>query len=415
MPVPAHPTTDIEFVICDLTCGYGHTSARRVLAARLRAAAPPPGARTQRCASSMLAAHLPDTALTQRCLHAHLLCSALRRVAPRRPVRVCAAAADAPSEAEEKVRVCACACRAALPARCCACVHGSAQPFLTHSRVLASLRPPQAVAARVKTSLEGTSLFLVGMMGRRARAWRRSDALALRFRSTNPGLARRLTRAAALRSGKSTVGRLIAQRLGYTHLDTCAPAAPPCAAPAHSVTRCRTFRLTPQLSLARSRFLRALRSDALVQGASGMSVAEIFASEGEESFRDVEAAVLNEVSSYGRVVVSTGGGVVMRRTNWGHLRNGLIVYLDAPAECAPRPRGALRVLLGCVRVCSACVLTCLRADVLFRLLATRVAADGVTARPLLAGAPAGGEVAHAQARMCTRRLSHKAPHSLLKS
>jgi ribonuclease HI len=30
MPVPAHPTTDIEFVICDLTCGYGHTSARRV-------------------------------------------------------------------------------------------------------------------------------------------------------------------------------------------------------------------------------------------------------------------------------------------------------------------------------------------------------------------------------------------------
>ena len=30
MPVPAHPTTDIEFVICDLICGYGHTSARRV-------------------------------------------------------------------------------------------------------------------------------------------------------------------------------------------------------------------------------------------------------------------------------------------------------------------------------------------------------------------------------------------------
>jgi hypothetical protein len=30
MPVPTQPTTDIEFVICDLTCGYGYTSTRRV-------------------------------------------------------------------------------------------------------------------------------------------------------------------------------------------------------------------------------------------------------------------------------------------------------------------------------------------------------------------------------------------------
>jgi hypothetical protein len=130
-----------------------------------------------------------------------------------------------------------------------------------------------------------------------------------------------------------------------------------------------------------------------------MSVAEIFASEGEESFRDVEAAVLNEVSSYGRVVVSTGGGVVMRRTNWGHLRNGLIVYLNAPAECAPRPCCAAAKVHCCMHVCARSLTSCCaslwRA---FRLLAARVAADGVVARPLLAGAPAGGEVAHAQAR-----------------
>ncbi len=74
-----------------------------------------------------------------------------------------------------------------------------------------------------------------------------------------------------------------------------------------------------------------------MQNLSGMSVAEIFAAEGEESFREVEAAVLNEVASYGRVVVSTGGGAVMRRTNWGHLRNGVVVYLDAPVECVAAP------------------------------------------------------------------------------
>ena len=67
-----------------------------------------------------------------------------------------------------------------------------------------------------------------------------------------------------------------------------------------------------------------------------MTVAQIFAAEGEEAFRDVEAAVLNEVASYGRVVVSTGGGVVMRRTNWGHLRNGIIIYLEASVECVAR-------------------------------------------------------------------------------
>ena len=64
-----------------------------------------------------------------------------------------------------------------------------------------------------------------------------------------------------------------------------------------------------------------------------MTVAQIFEEEGEEAFRDVEAAVLNEVASYARMVVSTGGGIVTRRTNWGHLRNGVVLYLDAPVEC----------------------------------------------------------------------------------
>ena len=63
-------------------------------------------------------------------------------------------------------------------------------------------------------------------------------------------------------------------------------------------------------------------------------MAQIFDQDGEEGFRDVEAAVLNEVASYARVVVSTGGGVVSRPQNWGHLRNGIVVYLQAPVGCA---------------------------------------------------------------------------------
>ena len=74
-------------------------------------------------------------------------------------------------------------------------------------------------------------------------------------------------------------------------------------------------------------------SDALVKGATGLTVAQIFEQDGEEGFRDVEAAVLNEVASYARVVVSTGGGVVARPQNWGHLRNGIVVYLQAPVGC----------------------------------------------------------------------------------
>jgi hypothetical protein len=31
MPIPAQPSTDVEFVICDLTCGYGDKSTQRIL------------------------------------------------------------------------------------------------------------------------------------------------------------------------------------------------------------------------------------------------------------------------------------------------------------------------------------------------------------------------------------------------
>ena len=69
-------------------------------------------------------------------------------------------------------------------------------------------------------------------------------------------------------------------------------------------------------------------------------MARIFAEDGEEAFREVESTVLNEVASYGRCVVSTGGGVVTRTSNWGHLRNGIVIYLDAPVECVAVARAS---------------------------------------------------------------------------
>ena len=40
--------------------------------------------------------------------------------------------------------------------------------------------------------------------------------------------------------------------------------------------------------------------------------------------------VMQELSSYKKVIVSTGGGVVTRRSNWMYMQQGLVVYLDFP-------------------------------------------------------------------------------------
>jgi shikimate kinase len=87
--------------------------------------------------------------------------------------------------------------------------------------------------------LQGTSLFLVGMMG----------------------------------SGKSTVGRMLASVLKYCFFD----------------------------------------SDSVIeQAVGGATVSDIFRENGEEGFRDLETAVLRELSAYRNCVVATGGGAVVR-------------------------------------------------------------------------------------------------------
>lgn len=91
-------------------------------------------------------------------------------------------------------------------------------------------------------------------------------------------------------SGKTTIGQALAQALGYSYVDT----------------------------------------DSLVERVAGQSIADIFAAEGETVFRQLETQVLEEVASYRRLVVATGGGIVVRPENWSYLQQGLVIWLDVP-------------------------------------------------------------------------------------
>jgi shikimate kinase len=96
-------------------------------------------------------------------------------------------------------------------------------------------------------------------------------------------------------TGKSTVGRVLAARLGWAFAD----------------------------------------ADERIEAAAGMSIADIFAAEGEAGFRDREAAVLAELAGLTNHVVATGGGVVLRPANRELLRNsGFVAWLTASPEAA---------------------------------------------------------------------------------
>ena len=73
--------------------------------------------------------------------------------------------------------------------------------------------------------------------------------------------------------------------------------------------------------------------DAEIEREAGASVGEIFRTEGEASFRALEAAALVKASMEDPSVVACGGGVVLEPANRITLRNtGVAVYLDVPLE-----------------------------------------------------------------------------------
>lgn len=92
-------------------------------------------------------------------------------------------------------------------------------------------------------------------------------------------------------SGKSTVGKLLADRLGLRFLDT----------------------------------------DAEVEGRSGRGIAEIFAQDGEAAFRALESAVVHDACALPAAVIATGGGALLDAANAEAMHGaGSIFWLDAP-------------------------------------------------------------------------------------
>jgi shikimate kinase len=74
-------------------------------------------------------------------------------------------------------------------------------------------------------------------------------------------------------------------------------------------------------------------TDAVVEQRIGCSIRDYFEREGESSFRDLEEATLSELIAARRGVLATGGGVVLRSSNRGVMKEGgHVVYLRASPE-----------------------------------------------------------------------------------
>ena len=72
--------------------------------------------------------------------------------------------------------------------------------------------------------------------------------------------------------------------------------------------------------------------DTVIEKLAGKSIVKIFEEESESNFRDMEYQVLKSIGERHSLIVSTGGGVVLRRENWGILRQGVVIWIDPGRE-----------------------------------------------------------------------------------
>jgi len=90
-------------------------------------------------------------------------------------------------------------------------------------------------------------------------------------------------------SGKTTIGKKIAEKLKMKFIDT----------------------------------------DELIVQKAQKAINLIFAEDGELFFRDLESEVIEEISKQENIVISTGGGAVLREENLNNLKkNGVLFYLS---------------------------------------------------------------------------------------
>ncbi len=106
-------------------------------------------------------------------------------------------------------------------------------------------------------------------------------------------MARHLWLVGMMGSGKSSAGRLVAERLEIGFVD----------------------------------------SDDVVASRLGCSIAEYWRDHGEAAFRDAESACIAELADGPERVIATGGGVILRHSNVVGMRgSGVVIWLQAGVD-----------------------------------------------------------------------------------
>lgn len=86
-------------------------------------------------------------------------------------------------------------------------------------------------------------------------------------------------------------------------------------------------------TLSKKLALPQVEMDELIVEEQGMPITEIFEKYGEEHFRDIETALVRRLQEKDGVVVSCGGGAVLREENRCMMKqSGVIVLLTAKPE-----------------------------------------------------------------------------------
>lgn len=77
----------------------------------------------------------------------------------------------------------------------------------------------------------------------------------------------------------------------------------------------------------------AVDADDLIESRAEMPIKEIFATSGENGFRDLETTIVKELSQCSQTIVALGGGAVLRSENRQYLfGSGPLVWLQAAPE-----------------------------------------------------------------------------------
>jgi shikimate kinase len=79
--------------------------------------------------------------------------------------------------------------------------------------------------------------------------------------------------------------------------------------------------------------MKLIDVDTEIEKAEKMDINEIFKQSGEQRFREMETEMIKSISGNKKVVISTGGGAVLKKENMDILRkNGIIICLTATPE-----------------------------------------------------------------------------------